>query len=332
MAQVITAAEAAALIKDGDTVALSGFGLACVNQEVISALEQRWLEESSPRGLTIVNSSAVGARGRREGLSKLAYEGLVGRWVGGIMSASPALGKLAMEDKLECHNLPQGVITALYREVAAHRPGLVTKVGLGTFVDPRLEGGKVNSVTTRDLVSVIELDGEEYLYYRAFPIDVGLIRGTYADEMGNLTMEQEGLKMEVLPIAQAVRNSGGIVIAQAKAVARTGSLDPNLVRVPGNVVDYIVVSTPEEHMQTENTQYNPAFSGQLKVPVSGFAPVPLNARKVIARRAAAEVRPGRRDEPRCRRARGGRGHHVRRGRGRPRAVHHRGGRRRWDPR
>ncbi len=292
MAQVITAEQAARLIKDGDTVALSGFGLACVNQEVIAALEQRWLDTSEPRGLTIVNSSAVGARGKREGLSKLAYEGLVGRWIGGIMSASPALGALAMEDKLECYNLPQGVITALYREIAAHRPGVITKVGLGTFVDPRVEGGKVNGVTTEDIVSVIELDGQEYLYFRSFGIDVGLIRGTYVDEAGNLTMEHEGLKMEVLPIAQAVHNSGGIVIAQAKQRVRAGSLDPNLVRVPGNIVDYVVISTPENHMQTEYTQYNPAFSGQVKVPTSGFAPVPLTERKLMARRAAAEVRPG----------------------------------------
>lgn len=292
MAQVITAAQAAALIKDGDTVALSGFGLACVNQETIAALEERWNAGDGPHDLTIVNSSAVGARGRREGLSKLAYEGLVGRWIGGIMSASPALGALAMENKLQCYNLPQGVITALYRETAAKRPGLVTKVGLGTFVDPRIDGAKVNDVTTEDIVQLVELDGEEYLFYKSLPIDVALIRGTYADEMGNLTLDQEGLKMEVLPIAQAARNSGGIVIAQVKAVAKTGTLDPNLVRVPGNCVDYLVVSTPENHMQTENTQYNPAFSGQIKVPVSGFKSIPLTERKVMARRAAAEIRPG----------------------------------------
>ena len=292
MTKAISAAQAAALIKDGDTVAFSGFGLACVNQEVIAALEERWLAGRGPRDLTIVNSSAVGARGKREGLGKLSYEGLVKRWIGGIMSASPALGRLAADDKLECYNLPQGVMTALYREIAAHRPGVVTKVGLGTFVDPRIEGAKVNDVTTEDLVSLIELDGEEYLYYRGFPIDVGLIRGTYADEMGNLTMEHEGLKMEILPIAQAVHNSGGIVIAQAKAVVATGTLDPNLVRVPGNLVDYIVVSEPDNHMQTEYTQYNPAFSGQIKVPVSNVEPLPLTIRKVMARRAAMEIRPG----------------------------------------
>ena len=124
MTKAISAAQAAALIKDGDTVAFSGFGLACVNQEVIAALEERWLAGQGPRGLTIVNSSAVGARGKREGLGKLSYEGLVKRWIGGIMSASPALGQLAADNKLECYNLPQGVMTALYREIAAHRPGV----------------------------------------------------------------------------------------------------------------------------------------------------------------------------------------------------------------
>lgn len=292
MAQIISATQAANLIKDNDTVALSGFGLACVNQETIAALEERWNAGNGPHDLTIVNSSAVGARGKREGLSKIAYEGLVKRWIGGIMSASPALGELAMQNKLECYNLPQGVITALYREIAAKRPGVITKVGLGTFVDPRIDGAKVNDVTVDDLVKLIELEGEEYLFYKTFPIDVALIRGTYADEMGNLTLEQEGLKMEVLPIAQAARNSGGIVIAQVKAVAKTGSLDPNLVKVPGNCVDYIVVSEPENHLQTENTQYNPAFSGQIKVPVSGFKSIPLTERKIMARRAAAEIRPG----------------------------------------
>lgn len=292
MSKVITAAEAARLIRDSDTVALSGFGLACVAQEVLAAIEERWLSEQAPSGLTIVNSSAVGARGRREGLSKIGYEGLVKRWIGGIMSASPALAALASEDKLECYNLPQGVITALYREIAAHRPGLVTKVGINTFVDPRIDGAKVNSVTTEDLVKLIDLEGEEYLFYRAFPIDVALIRGTYADEMGNLTLEHEGLKMEVLPIAQAARNSGGIVIAQAKTVVKTGTLDPNLVRVPGNVVDYVVLGSGANHMQTENTEYNPAFSGQVKVPVSGFKAIPLSERKVMARRAAMEIRRG----------------------------------------
>lgn len=292
MAQVITAAEAARLIPDHATVAFSGFGLACVNQEVIKAVEERFLSEGAPRNLTTVASSAVGARGKREGLSVWAHEGLVKRFIGGILSAAADLGRMVADGKVEGYNLPQGVITALYREIAAKRPGVITKVGLGTFVDPRLEGAKVNAITTEDIVKLIELEGEEFLFYKSFPIDVALIRGTYVDELGNLTLEHEGLKMEVLPIAQAARNSGGIVIAQAKAVVKAGSLDPNLVKVPCNLVDYIVVSEPENHFQTEWTPYNPAFSGQIKVPTSGFTPSPLDARKVIARRCAVEVRQG----------------------------------------
>jgi len=291
VAQVITAAEAARLLKDGDTVALSGFGLACVNEETIAAVEQRFLAEAAPRDLTVMHASAVGNR-RDKGMSHWGHEGLIKRWYGGIAIASPALATLISEDKCEAYNLPQGVICQLYREIAAHRPGVITKVGLGTFVDPRVEGARMSARSTEDYVQLLELGGEEWLFYPAFPVDVALIRGTVADEDGNLTLEHEGLKMEVLPIAQAARNSGGIVIAQVESVARAGSLDPNLVKVPGILVDYVVVSEPENHFQTENTHYNPAFSGQLKVPVSGVATIELSERKVIARRCAMELKPG----------------------------------------
>ncbi|HMO10673.1 MAG TPA: acyl CoA:acetate/3-ketoacid CoA transferase [Actinotalea sp.] len=291
MSKVITAAEAAALIKDGDTVALSGFGLACVNEETIAAVEQRFLAEAAPRDLTVVHATAVGNR-RDKGMSHWGHEGLIKRWIGGIAIASPALATLISEDKCEAYNLPQGVICQLYREIAAKRPGLITKVGLGTFVDPRIEGARMSASATEDYVQLIELAGEEWLFYPAFPIQVALIRGTVADERGNLTLDHEGLKMEVLPIAQAVRNSGGIVIAQVEAVAAAGTLDPNLVKVPGILVDHLVVSQPENHFQTENTHYNPSFSGQLRVPVSGMGTIALSERKVIARRCAMELRPG----------------------------------------
>lgn len=291
MAQVITAAEAARLLKDGDTVALSGFGLACVNEETIAAVEQRFLAEAAPRDLTVMHASAVGNR-RDKGMSHWGHEGLIKRWYGGIAIASPTLANLISEDKCEAYNLPQGVICQLYREIAAHRPGLITKVGLGTFVDPRVEGARMSARSTEDYVQLLELGGEEWLFYPAFPINVALIRGTVADEDGNLTLEHEGLKMEVLPIAQAARNSGGIVIAQVESVAQAGSLDPNLVKVPGVLVDYLVVSEPENHFQTENTHYNPSYSGQLRVPLSGVQTIPLSERKVIARRCATELKPG----------------------------------------
>ena len=291
MAQVITPQQAAALIKDGSTVALSGFGLACVNEETLIAVEQRFLQEAAPRDLTVVHASAVGNR-RDKGMSHWGHRGLIKRWIGGIAIASPGLAKLIQEDGCQAYNLPQGVITQLYREIAAKRPGVITKVGLGTFVDPRVEGARMSPSSTDDVVQVIELAGEEWLFYPSFPVDVALIRGTVADEHGNLTLEHEGLKLEVLPIAQAARNSGGIVIAQVEAIAAAGSLDPNLVKVPGILVDYLVVSQPENHFQTENTHYNPSFSGQLRVPLEAITPIPLSERKVIARRSAMELRPG----------------------------------------
>lgn len=183
------------------------------------------------------------------------------------------------------------MITQLYREIAAKRPGVITKVGMETFVDPRVEGGKMSPSTKEDIVKVIELEGEEWLFYKTFPIQIALIRGTVADENGNLTLEKEGLHMEVLPIAQAVRNSGGIVIAQVETVAKNGTLNPKDVKVPGILVDYLVVSTPENHYQTENTQYNPAFSGHVKVPVDSIEVLPLDERKIISRRTAVELQP-----------------------------------------
>lgn len=201
------------------------------------------------------------------------------------------MAKLIEEDKCEAYNLPQGVITQLYREIAAKRPGVITKVGMETFVDPRVEGGKMSPSTKEDIVKVIELEGEEWLFYKTFPIQIALIRGTVADENGNLTLEKEGLHMEVLPIAQAVRNSGGIVIAQVETVAKNGTLNPKDVKVPGILVDYLVVSTPENHYQTENTQYNPAFSGHVKVPVESIEILPLDERKIISRRTAVELQP-----------------------------------------
>ncbi|WP_182111402.1 MULTISPECIES: acyl CoA:acetate/3-ketoacid CoA transferase [unclassified Actinotalea] len=291
MAHVITAAEAAELVADGDTVALSGFGLACVNEETLAAVEQRFLATGAPRALTVMHASAVGNR-RDKGMSHWGHEGLLKRWIGGIAIASPKLAALIEADGCEAYNLPQGVITQLYREIAAKRPGVITKVGLGTFVDPRVEGARMSPSSVDDLVQVVELAGEEWLFYPSFPVNVALIRGTVADEDGNLTLTHEGLKMEVLPIAQAAHNSGGIVIAQVESIAKAGSLDPNDVKVPGILVDYLVVSSPENHFQTENTHYNPSFSGQLRVPLSGVAPLALSERKVIARRCAMELRPG----------------------------------------
>ncbi|WP_017472552.1 acyl CoA:acetate/3-ketoacid CoA transferase [Amphibacillus jilinensis] len=290
MTKIISAEKAATLIKDGDTLAASGFGLSCWAEELGISIEERFVQTGHPQNLTVMHASAVGNR-RDKGMSHLGYKGLVKRWIGGIAIASPGMAKLIENDECEAYNLPQGVITQLYREIAAKRPGVITKVGMGTFVDPHIEGGKMSPSTKEDIVKRIEIEGESWLFYKSFPIQVGLIRGTVADEKGNLTLEKEGLHMEVLPIAQAVRNSGGIVIAQVETVAKNGTLNPKDIHVPGILVDHIVVSEPENHYQTENTYYNPAFSGHVKVPDEGLETLPLDERKIIARRSAAELEP-----------------------------------------
>lgn len=290
--KIITKAEAAQLIKDQSTLAFSGFELACANEEVAIGIEERFLATGSPQDLTVMHSSCWGDR-QDKGMSHLSHEGLLKRWIGGIVKASsPKLSEMIQGNQCQAYNLPQGVLAQLYREIAAKRPGLITKVGLETYIDPRVEGGKMNEVTKEELVQVIQLLEEEWMFYPAFPIDVGLIRGTYADENGNLTLAKEGLQMEVLPIAQAAHNSGGIVIAQVERVVENGTLHPKDVVVPGILIDYVVVSEPENHFQTGTTQYEPAFNGDVKIPLAGVPTLPLDARKVIARRAAMELVPG----------------------------------------
>ena len=170
---------------------------------------------------------------------------MVARWIGGHCGLSPDFAKMILSGGCEGHNLPQGVIAQLWREIAGHRPGLITKTGLGTFVDPRIEGGKMNAISTKDLVKVIAFEGEEWLFYPSFPVDVAIIRGTTADENGNLTVDDEGALFEILPLAQATKNGGGIVIAEVEYVAEPGTLNPKSVRVPGVLIDHIVVSAPE---------------------------------------------------------------------------------------
>ena len=289
--KVVTAAEAVRLVRDGDSVVVDGFMGQCFAEELTLALEQRFLLTGTPRDLGLVFTMAAGNRLGR-GLDRLAHKGLLKRAVGGHWALSPALGKMAVDNAIEAHNLPQGVISQLFRDTAAGKPGLLTRVGLGTFVDPRQGGGKINERTTEDRVELITLGGEEYLFYKALQLDVAFLRGTTADPGGNITMEREALIMEALAVATAVHNVGGLVIVQVERVAENGSLSPREVKIPGILVNCVVVSQPGHHWQTFGTPYSAALSGELRRVRNSVPPLELTARKVIARRAAMELRPG----------------------------------------
>lgn len=289
--KIVEAEDAVAVIHDGDTIASSGYGGNGTPDQLFVALEKRFLDTGSPRGLTLVFAGGQGDMKER-GLNRLGHEGLVRRVIGGHFGLTPRIEALAVAGKVEAYNFPEGVITHLYRDIGAGKPGTVTRVGLGTFVDPRLEGGRMNAATREDLVEVVRLGDEEYLFFKAFPIKVALIRGTTADPDGNITAERESLALENLALAIAARNSGGVVLAQVERVAMEGSLDARRVKVPGVLVDCVVVAESAHHMQTYGTQYDPAFAGELRVPLRKVPhSVRLDDRKVIARRAALELSP-----------------------------------------
>ncbi|MEL7598356.1 MAG: malonate decarboxylase subunit alpha, partial [Clostridiaceae bacterium] len=288
---MLTAEQAVDLVKDGDTLVTSGVVGNCNPEALNKAIEKRFLETGYPKDLTLFYAASQGDRSGKTGGDHYAHEGLLKRVIAAHYATAPKLGEMCINNKLEAYNLPQGALVYLLRDIAGHRVGTITHVGLDTFVDPRNGGGKINERTTEDLVEVIEIDGKEKLLYKTFPIDIAFIRGTYADEYGNVTLEKEVATTEVTSIAQAVKNNGGIVIVQIEKVVKGGTLDPRLVKVPGIYVDAVVVANKEDHEQAIGREYNPAISGEVKEAVSDNVEItPLTAKKVIARRAAMELR------------------------------------------
>jgi len=292
--RILEAKAAAELVRDGDTVAMTGSGGGLLEAEaVLAAIEARFLETGHPRDLTFVHALGVGDVEHCKGSNHFAHEGMVRRVIAGHWSWSPRMQDLVAENRIEAYCFPSGVISLLLREIGAGRPGLFTHVGLGTFVDPRRDGGRCNARSTDSLVELVEFDGREVLRYKPFRVDVGIVRGTFADPDGNVSTIQEPVDLDNYAVALAARNSGGRVIAQVREAVGRHALAPRTVCIPGVLVDAVTVSP--DQMQTHRALYEPAVSGEFR----SAQPLKLTAaaaqsgiRQVIARRAAREVTPG----------------------------------------
>ena len=286
---ILTAEQVAAEVLDGQTVASSGFVGSAIPEALIGALEKRFLETGAPKSLTYFYAGSQGNRDGRGG-DHFAHKGMTKRAIAGHYNTAPALGECIRNNEMEGYNLPQGTLSQLCRDIAGNRVGTITHVGLRTFVDPRVEGGKLNDITTEDLVEVVQVGGKEQLLYKAFPIDVALLRGSYGDEFGNVTMEREVGPGEVTALAQAAKNSGGKVFVQVERIVKAGTLDARLVRIPGIYVDGLVVAEdPRDHQQSYDCEFDPSLTGEIQIPLDSIEAPPLSAKKIIGRRAAMEL-------------------------------------------
>lgn len=289
--KVISAEQAISLIKNGDTVSTSGFLAAGHPEEVSQTAEKMFLETGQPNNLVLFYGASQAHPGDNVGLNHWVHEGMVKRLIGSHYNLQRNMIPLISANKVEAYCYPLGVCMQLFRAMASKTPGLLSKVGLKTFIDPRVEGGRMNSISQETFVELMEIDGQEYLWYKAHKINVAIIRGTYADEEGNISDEDEAVRVDTLNLAMAAKASGGIVIAEVKALVQAGTIPPHKVEVPAMLVDYIVISKPENHRQTYTYQFNPACVGAIKQPMGNISPLPLDARKIVCRRAALELVP-----------------------------------------
>jgi len=293
--KVIDRHQAAELVKDGVTLAVSGFNGYGVPEELLVGLKERFLKTSSPRNLTLFHTAACGDRGQR-GANHIGLEGLVTRLYCGHIGLEPAFSALTVDNKIATFLIPQGVCSHLLRAIAGKKLGVLTHVGLKTYADPRMEGCKINDRAREsgDVVKLLQIDGREQLLYYTFPIDIAFIRGSYADEDGNITLHREAAFADQLEIAAAVHNSGGTVVVHVEKIVARGSLNPQLVKIHGFMVDYLVVGSPENTFQsyTTGTGYNPEWSGEARVPAAPRPAGALTPRKIIGRRGALELTRG----------------------------------------
>ena len=286
--KIITADQAADQIQSNDMLVTGGFIGIGFAETLAKAIEKRFLEQGQPNNLSLFYAAGQGDAQTR-GLNHFGHEGMIRRVIGGHWGLAPSLGKLAIDNKIEAYNLPQGVICHMFRDIAAGKPGTLTCVGLNTFVDPRFEGGKINARSEEELVQLLDINGQECLLYKHFPLNIALLRGTTADKSGNISMEREALPLDSLAIAQAVKNSGGKVFVQVEQVTDQHLLTPDRIRIPGILVDHVVISEPEDHPQTFAESFNPAYTGQIRATPEQESITELDARKIIARRALMDL-------------------------------------------
>lgn len=294
--KIISAAEAAALLKDGITLGVGGFGAHSAPDELLKGIEERYEKERHPAGITVLSGICTGNNKFDDiGHNRLHADGLIDTLISGHFKNSAEMDKLVAENKIAGYALPLGCVINMIRAAAAGRPGVISRVGLHTYVDPRVEGCAVNEkaqMQRKELVSVLNLDGTDYLFYHSVPIDACVIRGSFADEDGNISLDREDITEAQYHMAAAAHNNGGLVIVQVEKIVKSGTLPPRSVRLHHSLVDYVVVSEPVNHRQNyQDFEYHPELSGELKVPLSAVPPMPLNLRKVIARRAAMELKP-----------------------------------------